>query len=70
MKNLILIILSRLVQGLGIGLGTLSILWAGWFLIYSENIYRYLWAASMLIVLAIGILIFKFAKDKIHDDTP
>ncbi|GLR07803.1 hypothetical protein COO59_10330 [Mixta theicola] len=70
MKKLLLVILSRLVQGVGIGICGLTLLCAGWFLFFSYSDYRYFLSAFSLLGLVVGYHIFKFAVLKIYDESP
>ncbi|ARJ41604.1 hypothetical protein B1H58_05965 [Pantoea alhagi] len=68
MKKLLLVISSRLVQGIGIC--GLALLYAGWFLFFSYSEYRYLFSVFSLLGLVMGYYIFKFAVRKIYDESP
>ncbi|AXF75982.1 hypothetical protein SY86_03905 [Erwinia tracheiphila] len=70
MKIFFLAVLSRLVQGIGIGICGLSFIYAGWFVFFSYSPYKYYLAVLMLPGLVLGYYIFKFAVRKIYDESP
>ncbi|MBW1213672.1 hypothetical protein QNH99_14365 [Pantoea allii] len=70
MKNFLLAAISRIVQGIGIGICGLSLIYAGWYLFFSDNVYKYYLAVASLAGLVIGYYIFKFAVRKIYDESP
>ncbi|WP_256852469.1 hypothetical protein [Pantoea sp. Fr+CA_20] len=70
MKNFLLAAISRIVQGIGIGICGLSLIYAGWYLFFSHNVYKYYLTVASLAGLVIGYYIFKFAVRKIYDESP
>lgn len=70
MKKLFLAALSRIIQGIGIGVCGLSLICMGWFLFFSYSEYKYYLAAFTLPGLILGYYIFKFAVRKIYDESP
>lgn len=70
MKKYFLVVLSRLIQGLGIGVCGLSLIFMCWFVFFSDSEYRVSLAVMSLIGLVPGYYIFKFAVRKIYDESP
>ncbi|MBP2171356.1 hypothetical protein J2125_004548 [Erwinia toletana] len=70
MKKFLLAAISRIVQGIGIGVCGLSLAYAAWFIFLSESSYRYYLAALTLLGLILGYYIFKFAVRIIYDEAP
>ncbi|MBP2196778.1 hypothetical protein HA50_04975 [Pantoea cypripedii] len=70
MKRILLAAISRIVQGIGIGVCGLALILMGWFIFFSYSEYRYYLAVISLIGLLPGYYIFKFAVRKIYDESP
>ncbi|AUX71276.1 hypothetical protein CPI84_01325 [Erwinia pyrifoliae] len=70
MKRVLLAGLSRIIQGVGIGVCGLSLIYMGWFLFFSCSEDKYYLAAVSIIGLVPGYYIFKFAVRKIYDESP
>ncbi|CAI0765230.1 Uncharacterised protein [Serratia entomophila] len=70
MKNFMLAVLSRLIQGIGCGVVVLSLLAIAWFVFYSDDKLKYLWLAVSFLGVFLGYFIFKFAIKKVYDDGP
>ncbi|WP_067703053.1 hypothetical protein [Erwinia sp. ErVv1] len=70
MKKLLLASLSRIIQGIGMGVCGLSLVCMGWFVFFSFSEYRYYLAALTVLGLVSGYYIFKFAVRKIYDESP
>lgn len=70
MKTFLLAVLSRLIQGIGIGICGLSLIYMGWFVFFSYSPYRYYLAGFMVLGLILGYYVFKFAVRKIYDESP
>lgn len=70
MNKLLLAALSRIIQGIGIGVCGLSLIYIVWFVFFSYSQYRYYLAVFTLSGLVLGYYIFKFAVRKIYDESP
>jgi|GEM_PF-1850236 len=70
MNKLLLAALSRIIQGIGIGVCGLSLIYIVWFVFFSYSKYRYYLAVFTLSGLVLGYYIFKFAVRKIYDESP
>ncbi|ELA2963487.1 TPA: hypothetical protein MAE71_000257 [Klebsiella variicola subsp. variicola] len=66
-KRTLLIILSRVIRGAGMGLGTSGIALAGWFFFFSVNEYKFLWGLLSVVEFLVGYLIYRFAYAYIYD---
>ena len=67
-KRTLLIILSRVIRGAGMGLGTSGIALAGWFFFFSVNEYKFLWGLLSVVEFLVGYLIYRFAYSYIYDE--
>lgn len=67
-KRTLLIILSRIVRGAGMGLGSSGILFAVWFFFFSGNESKYLWGVFSIVIFFVGYLMYKFSYSYIYDE--
>ncbi|MGL6019185.1 MAG: hypothetical protein ACRC0C_11065 [Gibbsiella quercinecans] len=70
MNKILLAAISRIIQGIGIGICGLSVMSTAWFVFFSYSEYRYFLAVISLLGLIPGYYIFKFAVRKIYDESP
>lgn len=68
-KRTLLILLSRVIRGAGMGLGASGIALAGWLvLFFSVNEYKFLWGLLSVVEFLVGYLIYRFAYAYIYDE--
>jgi hypothetical protein len=67
-KRPLLIILSRVIRGAGMGLGTSGIALTGWFFLFSINEYKYLWGLLSVVEFFVGYLMYRFAYTYVYDE--
>ena len=67
-KRTLLILLSRVIRGAGMGLGASGIALAGWFFFFSVNEYKFLWGLLSVVEFLVGYLIYRFAYAYIYDE--
>lgn len=65
-KRTLLILLSRVIRGAGMGLGASGIALAGSF--FSVNEYKFLWGLLSVVEFLVGYLIYRFAYAYIYDE--
>ncbi len=67
-KIIFLIMISRLVRGIGMGLGTSAIAFIIWFFFFSVDEYKYFWAFLAILQFFVGYLMYRFAYSYIYDE--
>lgn len=67
-KDFFLIIISRLVAGIGMTLGTISFVYSGWSFFFSHNPHRFLLGCAGVVVFFIGYGLYKIALTYIYDE--
>lgn len=67
-KVFFLVFLSRLIRGIGVGLGVSGIAFAIWFFFLSSNESRYLWGVFAIAEFFVGYLIYRFAYTYVYDE--
>ncbi|OAH31449.1 hypothetical protein AYJ10_21695 [Serratia marcescens] len=70
MNKPVLIILSRIIQGIGCGVVAPSLLAIAWFVFYSDDHLKSLWVATSIAGVFLGYVIFRFAVKKVYDESP
>ncbi|AST78605.1 hypothetical protein Cf24236_1056 [Citrobacter farmeri] len=68
LKKIILIIISRLLCGIGMSVGLVSIVFSLWCFFVSHHPDRFLWGGIGVLVLLIGYGIYKFSLTYIYDE--
>jgi len=67
-KRLLLIILSRVIRGAGMGLGASGILFSVWFFFFSSNESKYLWGVFSIGEFFVGYVMYRFAYSYVYDE--
>jgi len=67
-KSFFLIIISRLVCGIGMTLGLVSTVFSLWFFFGSDNHNRFFWGAGGILGFFIGYGLYKFALTYIYNE--
>ncbi|MFI8418723.1 hypothetical protein ACQKDS_20055 [Serratia sp. NPDC078593] len=67
-KNFFLMIISRLVAGVGMTLGLIGIVYAVWSFFFSHSSYWFLWGGLGVVGFFIGYGIYKFALTYIYNE--
>lgn len=68
MKRSVMVIFSRLIRGVGMGLGASGIAFFIWFLFFSNNESKYLWGTFSIVEYLVGYYIYRFAYTYIYDE--
>lgn len=68
-KDFLLIIISRIVAGIGMPLGLISTVYTIWSFFFSQNPYCFVLGIGGIVVFFIGYGIYKFALAKIYDES-
>lgn len=67
-KDFFLIIVSRLVAGIGMTIGTVSVVYSIWCLFFSHKQYQFLFGCAGILAFFIGHGLYKFALTYIYDE--
>ncbi|WP_404684860.1 hypothetical protein [Raoultella terrigena] len=67
-KIIFLVILSRLIRGVGMGLGVSGIAFTIWFFFLSSSESRYIWGMFSIAEFFAGYLIYRFAYTYVYDE--
>ena len=67
-KRTLLILLSRVIRGAGMGLGASGIALSGCFFYFSVCEYKYPWGYLLVTKLLVGYLIYRFSYAYIYDE--
>lgn len=67
-KIILLVIISRLIRGAGIGLGSSGIVFTIWFFLLSSSESRYLWGMFSITGFFVGYFIYRFAYTYVYDE--
>lgn len=67
-KVFFLIVFSRLIRGVGMGLGVSGIAFTIWFFFLSSSDLKYLWGLVSISEFFVGYFIYRFAYKYIYDE--
>jgi hypothetical protein len=67
-RLILLVILSRLIRGAGMGLGVSGIAFTIWFFFLSSAESRYIWGMFSIAEFFAGYLIYRFAYTYVYDE--
>ena len=67
-KDFVLIIISRIVAGIGMTLGLVSMIYSVWSFFFSTHPYRFLFGCLGIIIFFIGYGLYKIALTYIYDE--
>lgn len=67
-KDFFLIIVSRFVVGIGMMIGTASVVYSVWCFFFSHKPYHFLFGCAGILVFFIGYGLYKFALIYIYDE--
>ncbi|PLR42134.1 hypothetical protein CYR40_13060 [Chimaeribacter arupi] len=67
-NKVVLIIISRIVCGVGLTLGSFGMIGSIWFFFISSNIDRFYWGGGAVFLFIIGYLIYQFGNSHIYDE--
>lgn len=67
-KVILLVILSRLIRGAGMGLGVSGIAFTIWFFFLSSSESRFIWGMFSITEFFAGYLIYRFAYTYVYDE--
>lgn len=68
-RQILLSLISRFFQGLGLGLSISGFSFAIWFFFFSKDQWRIGWGMLSLLELVVGYVLYSFALKRIFDDT-
>ncbi|ARJ42640.1 hypothetical protein B1H58_11785 [Pantoea alhagi] len=67
-QDIIRLIISRILRGLGMGIASAGLLFCIWFFFFSIDESRYIWGISSFALIIPGYFIYRMAIIKIFDE--
>ena len=67
-KLFFLLLISRIIRGIGMGFGVSGIAFAIWFFFISDAESKYLWGLFSIVVFFVGYLMYHFAYSYVYDE--
>lgn len=68
-KIFLLMMISRVIRGAGMGFGVSGIAFTVWFFFFSDDEYKYLWGFLAVVLFFVGYLIYRFSYSYIYDES-
>jgi len=67
-KTLVLLLISRIIRGIGMGFGVSGMAFSIWFFFISDTEDKYLWGLFSIVIFIVGYLMCYFAYSYIYDE--